>query len=151
MGDIEINRHNNISNPSGENDNSHTKSSRHNVSSLLKSRKSSNNSTPPVPPKSIHEHTRRGCKYKWSIMCIWYVHMICFDLQSVHILCHSSFFYVCISYVTLNCNVIYHLLCFDLITALQLHTHRCNCCDDGIMYGFLCRIHEWCLLIWICG
>jgi len=62
MGGIEINNDNNTLN--GENDNSHTKSSRHNVSSLLKSRKSSNNSTPPVPPKSIHEHTRRGCKYK---------------------------------------------------------------------------------------
>ena len=63
MGGNEINNDNNmnISNSTGENDN-RTKSS--NVSSfLMKSRKSSNNSTPPVPPKSIHEHTRRGCEY----------------------------------------------------------------------------------------
>ena len=61
MGDIEIN---NESNNSDEgNDDSRTKSShRHSVSTLWKSRKS-NNSTPPVPPKSIHEHTRRGCEY----------------------------------------------------------------------------------------
>ena len=66
MGGTEINNDNNISNSTGENDNdnSHTKSShRQNVSALWKSRKSKNDSTPPVPPKSIHEHTRRGCEY----------------------------------------------------------------------------------------